>query len=859
VAVSTTYGITFAQYLDALTGPLVSAADVTGLSNGGYAVTGGISPLQHAFEAVDPNHVVTGSTNIIEGANPSIIELSGGNFIIPSVSESTHSLLWQFRLPNGNQISASSLSGDHMTVDAAALINGGAALVAQEGDGSGSFGLRLVMLNNAAQGVLFDHFVGNSSAVNTEPVVAALDDGGFAIAWTATVGGQSEIWYTIYNQNGSVRMAPAIADTAGSVNRDVSITSTAAGFALAYEDSAWNAANGNEITLMRFNFEGTQIGATRLTNNSTLDTDPSITRLSSGILAMAHSNSQVGLPDSETAVSLIDSATGLVLATHTVLGGEPVTDDNDDPTLAGIAGGRIVVFHTNSTDHDIDGEELQAYRTTIGDNAGNAIFGDILIDVVDGGGGADTIVGYGGNDRLSGGGGDDSLNGGLGNDVLEGGLNSDLLGGGDGDDNLFAMTELDPDGSVVGDSLVGDDGNDTLRGSSGADQMSGGDGDDTLNGGQNGDTMTGGLGNDTYYVDNIGDTTDETGGGGTGDYVFSTVSFTAAAGIERLYLTGSANINATGRAAQNDILVGNSGNNVINGLSGADVMRGGLGNDTYYVDSISDTTDEVTGGGGTGDYVFSSVSFTAASGIERLYLTGTGNINATGRALQNDILVGNSGNNIIDGLSGNDVMRGGLGNDTYYVDSTLDTTDEVTGGGGTLDVVYSSVTFTASQGVERLYLTGSSNINGTGRDAQNDILGGNSGNNALSGLTGNDTLIGGLGNDTLSGGAGLDIFRFDTALNAGTNMDTVTDFVAADDTIQLENAIFTALTVTGILAAGAFNTGTAATQADDRIIYNTVTGALLYDADGLGGTAGVQFALLSTHPAGVSAADFLVY
>jgi parallel beta-helix repeat protein len=305
-----------------------------------------------------------------------------------------------------------------------------------------------------------------------------------------------------------------------------------------------------------------------------------------------------------------------------------------------------------------------------------------------------------------------------------------------------------------------------------------------------------------------------------------------------------------------DRLTGNDASNILNGGTGADVMRGGKGGDTYIVDNVGDVTDEVKGGGGTGDYVKASVSFTAASGIERLYLTGSSAINATGHVGQNDILVGNAGNNILNGLAGADLMRGGLGNDTYYVDNTGDTTDEVNSGGGVADYVYSSVSFMAAAGIERLYLTGTA-ANGTGRDGQNDIITGNARANTLSGLSGNDVLVGGLGSDTLNGGTGQDIFRFDTKPNAATNMDTIIGFVAVDDTIQLENAIFTALTTTGALTAGAFNTGTAATQADDRIIYNTTTGALLYDADGLGGAAAVQFALLSAHPA-LSAADFFV-
>lgn len=323
-----------------------------------------------------------------------------------------------------------------------------------------------------------------------------------------------------------------------------------------------------------------------------------------------------------------------------------------------------------------------------------------------------------------------------------------------------------------------------------------------------------------------------------------------------VFINGTAGIDTLIGSRVNDTINGGDNDDVLNGFVGADTMIGGNGNDRYIVDNIGDVTSEA-GGNGTTDFVFSSVSFTAAAGIERLTLQGTANINATGRADQNDFLVGNSGNNDLNGLGGADTMRGGGGDDRYFVDNIADVTSEL-GGGGAADLVFSTVSFTAASGIERLTLQGNANINATGNTTQADVLFGNNGINTISGLGGDDVLAGGLGNDTLIGGANADTFRFNTALNATANVDTISDFVATDDRIQLENSIFTAFTVTGALNSGAFNTGSASTQADDRIIYNTITGALLYDVDGLGGTTAVQFATLSGAPAGVSAADFFV-
>jgi Ca2+-binding RTX toxin-like protein len=152
---------------------------------------------------------------------------------------------------------------------------------------------------------------------------------------------------------------------------------------------------------------------------------------------------------------------------------------------------------------------------------------------------------------------------------------------------------------------------------------------------------------------------------------------------------------------------------------------------------------------------------------------------------------------------------------------------------------------------------GTSGVTGLAGAGGTDPLVGAGGKDTLNGGGGNDRLEGDAGKDTLTGGTGKDKFEFDTALNASTNVDRITDFQPVDDTIQLDRTIFTKL-ATGNLAAGAFHEGSAAHDSSDRIVYNEDTGSLYYDADGnSSGSSAILFATLVGTPT-LTAADFFI-
>ena len=488
-----------------------------------------------------------------------------------------------------------------------------------------------------------------------------------------------------------------------------------------------------------------------------------------------------------------------------------VGDSGNDTYIVDSIGDLVVELLGEGT--DTVRTTLTSYRLT--DNVENLIYtgkpttafsgyGNSGNNQITGSKGDDFLVGLDGNDTLNGGAGNDSLVGGTGNDYLDGGVGDDtyFVDTGDGNDTIVIDSANDRiDGTLdAGDlviiktpgitidtgiakvayNLVGGTDNDTFVG---------GNQNDTLNGGIGSDSLAGGLGDDVYVVDNVDDQIVENANSGT-DTVQAAISFRLGDNVENLALTGTLDLSGTGNSL-NNVINGNSGNNTLDGGDGNDKLNGGAGNDSLIGGAGNDLLDGGTGAdtmeGGDGidtfviDNVNDQIVDLAAGELVVLKIDNydLGKL-AGARIVYNlvgqagpEYLAGGAYNDTLDGGFGRDTLAGGAGNDVYYVDDIGDVVIENANEG--IDTVYSSISYTLSDNVENLTLTGTVAINGTG-NALNNIITGNMANNVLDGGDGNDTVISGLGDDSLIGGAGNDVLRSSSGndlIDGGTGIDTV--------------------------------------------------------------------------------------
>jgi Ca2+-binding RTX toxin-like protein len=276
----------------------------------------------------------------------------------------------------------------------------------------------------------------------------------------------------------------------------------------------------------------------------------------------------------------------------------------------------------------------------------------------------------------------------------------------------------------------------------------------------------------------------------------------------------------------NDTVYAGAGDDLLIGHEGADKLYGQQGNDIFMISRIA-----TKAGGGTftpGKAVDGNVAELVAGdvmdggvGIDELRITATG------------ALVSSTENTI--------TLTASNFRNIEKVTIATNAPNPKDANGVSL---YASTQEQMAQGKYTAVTTGTDKINVDGSALKTAVIyTGNNGDNIIKGGFSNDEFHANGGNDALTGGKGSDKFVFDSALNAVTNVDKITDFTsgkshyAFSDKLYLDDAIFTGLS-TGKLNSAAFNVGTAATEADDRIIFDNTTGKLYFDADGSG--AGTQ-------------------
>ncbi|RLJ64793.1 DUF4347 domain-containing protein [Sulfurisoma sediminicola] len=369
-------------------------------------------------------------------------------------------------------------------------------------------------------------------------------------------------------------------------------------------------------------------------------------------------------------------------------------------------------------------------------------------------------------------------------------------------------------------------------------------GSDTLWGTSSDDILTGFAGDDTYYVDSTGDVVIEASDEGIDTVNASISGYVLADNVENLNLIGLGT-SGTGNDLDNTIVGNSSFASVIDGGLGADTMHGmSAYYDVYYVDNAGDVIIDHSDNNG----VFASIDYTLIYTFETrlvdLTLIGTDNLNGTGNQFGNTI-VGNSGNNILDGGAGGDALQGGQGNDTYILDNVSDGISESFNEG--TDSVRSSVTFSLAANLENLELTGTYNLDGTGNELDNVIVG-NAGINHLDGGAGNDRLEGGDGNDFLTGGTGVDVF----VLGAGSK-DFITDFVTGTGGDRIDLGAVIAGFTNYTLGANPFATGHVRLVSSFDF-YGT---AIQVDIDGGGDAYVTCGVLMNVQPTVPTAANFV--
>jgi Ca2+-binding RTX toxin-like protein len=555
-----------------------------------------------------------------------------------------------------------------------------------------------------------------------------------------------------------------------------------------------------------------------------------------------------------------------------------------------------------------------------GDSGNDRLFGRGGNDILSGGIGKDFVNAGEGNDSLSGGEDNDNLLGKGGSDTIDGASGNDFINGGAGNDKLYGDTD---DSQAGNDIILGEEGDDEIYGRGGNDNLSGGSGNDSLYGGTSDDELLGDADNDLLIgeagndkisgnegvdtvsysnssggvVVNIDEEQSYVNAGGASNNlepVFTINAATAEDGfgtkdsfnftaIRQTYdeatntiveqtVTISGSLENIVGSRFNDVLIGNSVDNRIEGLAGNDLLIGNAGNDSldggegtdvlsYRRDSSAVTvnlqTGQATDGWGNKDTIANIENVVGSALADNI--TGDNNTNIIAGMAGNDTIEGLAGDDSIYGESDNDFLTGEAGNDLIDGGTEIDTVTYQTSPKGVTANIDETQNY-SNNSTDSVDIEPDFTINaGTAKDGYGntdtlknleniigsefaDILIGNTSNNYIQGITGNDLLIGNAGNDTLDGGNDIDTasYRRDP-MRAVVNLEqnTANDgFGNIDKLFNIENVVGSTFNddITGdakanIITAGDGNDLVFGRNGDDSIYGETGEDTIFAEAD----------------------------
>ncbi|MBB3021153.1 Ca2+-binding RTX toxin-like protein [Microvirga lupini] len=465
----------------------------------------------------------------------------------------------------------------------------------------------------------------------------------------------------------------------------------------------------------------------------------------------------------------------------------------------------------------------------LGSNGQDVILTGLGNDTVEAGGGIDLIFVGPGAATIDGGDGEDTLN--LnnifsGNPTAAAGVNIDLaaLKGTNSDGSALVISGIEHvNGGVGNDTITGNALDNILGGNAGDDFIKGGDGDDILLGDEGNDTLDGGAGDDLFY---IGETS------------------------QTAFYTG------------NKVLIGGAGRDQA-------ILNGELSEYTYRFDDAGQLVFTHKASGAT--YALSGIETIFDGIVERSVddfrpVVTPSNTAPTSLTLTSGWVWENTnGNKPVGVLGAKDVDGDKL---TYsLVDDArgrfkIDGNKLVVAEGANLDYEQAKSHIVIVQVSDGRGGASTQTFTISVRDVAKENVTGGTGADIVKGGSGSDKIGGGLGKDVLTGGKGKDAFVFNTKASK-TNVDKITDFNVKDDSIYLDNAMFSKLGKKGSLSSPAklnkdfFVTGSKAKDKNDYLVYDSKKGVLSYDADGSGKGKAVEIATLS-NKAKLTDADFFV-